>query len=301
MLETNFCGIKLKSPLVLASGILGTSPELMQRIANSGAGAVTTKSIGPIEREGWKNPTVIELEHGLLNAVGLPSPGYNNMEEEFSELNKIKVPWIASVYGSSIEEYVKVAEYVSKKNPSMIELNISCPNSKAHGQIFGINPEIAKEITQKTKQACGKIPIMPKLTPQATDICEIAMACEEGGANAICAINTVQGMAIDIEMRKPVLSNKMGGLSGPAIKPIAIRCVYQIFEKVKIPILGMGGITRGEDAIEMIMAGATAVGVGSAVYYNGIDCFKKINSEMENWMKKNKVKNLEEIKGAAHK
>lgn len=301
MLETNFAGVKLRNPTVLASGILGTGEALMERVGKSGCGMVTTKSIGPFEREGWPNPTVIELETGLLNAVGLPSPGYKNMGDEFDALNKIGVPWIASIYAGSSEEFIEITKFVSEKKPDMIELNISCPNSKMHGQIFGCNPLIARDVVEKTKNEAGKIPIMPKLTPQAHNIADIAAACEEGGANAICAINTVSAMAIDITARKPILANYYGGLSGPAIKPVAVRCVYQVFERVKIPILGMGGITTGEDAIEMIMAGATAIGIGTAVYYRGMNVFEKICNEMNSWMKQNNVKNLKEIIGIAHK
>ncbi|MCX6798515.1 MAG: dihydroorotate dehydrogenase, partial [Candidatus Diapherotrites archaeon] len=237
----------------------------------------------------------------LINAVGLPTPGHKEIEKELLLLQKCKIPAIASIYGNSVEEYAKIASFVSRFKPGMIELNMSCPHSKGQGQPFGVECRIAGEVVSAVKEAAGGIPIMPKLTPQALNIAEIAAACEKAGADAICAINTVgPGMLINAEARKPVLANKFGGLSGPAIKPVALKCVYQIYEAVKVPILGMVGITTGRDAIEMAMAGATAIGVGSAVHYRGIGVFKKICAEMEEWMRKNKVKSLEEIRGCAH-
>ncbi|MBI5229042.1 dihydroorotate dehydrogenase [Candidatus Micrarchaeota archaeon] len=302
MLETNFCGLRMRNPTVLASGILGVNAALLKRVALSGAGAVTMKSIGPREKEGHKNPTVLEWEHGLINAVGLPSPGYNNLAQEFEELKAIDCPVIASIYGASVEEFAEVAEAVAPYSPSLIELNISCPNTKKEGQVFGLTRESAEEVVAAVKKVNGNIPVMPKLTPQAPNIAEVAKACAEAGADAICAINTVgPGMLIDVEARKPILANKFGGVSGPAIKPIALRCVYQIYEKVDVPVLGMGGITTGLDAIEMIMAGATAVGMGSAVYYRRINVFAQVCKEMEQWMKAHEVNNIRELIGAAHK
>ena len=300
-LEISFSGIRLRNPTVLASGILGTSAGLLKRVYEEGAGAVTMKSVGPCEKEGHANPTVLAWDHGLINAVGLPSPGFKNQEEEWAILEKRNFPLIASIYGSSVEEFVEVAGFVAKHKPEIIEINISCPNTKKEGMVFGVNPETAAEVTAAVKKVSGSVPVMPKLTPQALNIAEIAGACEKAGADAICAINTLgPGMIIDAEARKPVLANKFGGISGPAIKPIALRCVYQVFEAVKIPVLGMGGISSGRDAIEMVMAGATAVGIGSAAHYHGIGVFKKVCLEMEQWMEENGVKSLDEIRGCAH-
>ena len=291
----------MQNPTVLASGILGTNFPLMQRVfEEGGAGAITLKSIGPEERNGHANPSVIEWEHGLLNAVGLPSPGFQNMEEEWRQLSKRKFPLIASIYGANVEEFITVAKNVALHKPDAIEANISCPNTKEHGQIFGTNELASAEVIKAVKNEIGKIPLIAKLTPQAPNIAAVAAGCEKAGADAICAINTVAGMVIDIDAGKPILHNKFGGLSGPAIKPVGIKCVYQIYENVKIPILGMGGISSGKDAIEMIMAGATAIGIGSGVYYHGIDVFKKICSEMQDWMKANNIENLKEIRGWAH-
>jgi len=293
--------MRMKNPTVLASGILGTGAGLLERVVKEGgAGAVTMKSIGPEERLGHPNPSVVEWGHGLLNAVGLPSPGFGNMEEEWLALKKRDFPLIASVYGASVEEFALVAEKVAEKKPDAIEVNISCPNTKEHGQIFGVSEEASQEVISAVKKKCGQIPLIAKLTPQAYNIAAIAQSCEKAGADAICAINTVAGMCIDIDARKPVLYNKFGGVSGPAVKPVAIKCVYQVFEAVKIPILGMGGINSGRDAIEFIQAGAATVGIGSATFYRGIGAFKKICAEMEEWMKENKVESLEEIRGVAH-
>lgn len=291
----------MQNPTVLASGLLGTSAALMKRVVREGgAGAVTMKSIGPSERQGHANPSVVEWEHGLLNAVGLPSPGHSNMAEEWAELEKRDFPLIASIYGASVEEFALVAKNVALHRPDAIEVNISCPNTKKEGQVFGVSEEASAAVVKAVKEEVDSIPVIAKLTPQAYNIAAIAAACEKAGADGICAINTVAGMAIDIDARKPVLANKFGGISGPAIKPVAVKCVYQIYESVKIPILGMGGISTGRDAIEFVQAGATAIGIGSGVYYQGIGVFKKVCVEMQQWMKENGVKSLGEIRGAAH-
>ncbi|MBU8911839.1 MAG: dihydroorotate dehydrogenase [Desulfobacterales bacterium] len=295
-----FLGKTLKNTMVLASGILGNSRDILERVHENGCGLVTMKSIGPEPRDGHKNPTVIDLGHGMINAVGLPSPGYLNMENEWNDLEKRDFPLVASIYGGSVREYQMVAEFVSSKKPDFIEINISCPNSEKHGMIFGVNPQSSHDVVSAVKKVIN-VPLIVKLTPQAPDIGEIARACEDAGADAICAINTVgPGMVIDIESRMPVLAFKKGGLSGPMIKPVAIRCVFDIYKAVDIPVIGLGGITTGEDAIEMIMAGASLVGIGSAVRYRGIDVFQKVADEMEAWLSDHHCSH-EDIIGAAHK
>ncbi len=294
-----FLGIKLKNPMVLASGVLGNSRDILERVHENGCGLVTMKSIGPEPRDGHNNPTVIDLGCGLINAVGLPSPGYLNMENEWKDLEKRDFPIIASIYGGSVREYQMVAEFVSLKKPDFIEINISCPNSEKHGMIFGVNPQSSHDVVAAVKKVIN-VPLIVKLTPQALNIGDIAKACEDAGADAICAINTLgPGMVIDIEAKMPVLSFKKGGLSGPMIKPVAIRCVFDIYKAVDIPIIGLGGITTGEDAIEMIMAGASLVGIGSAVRYRGIDVFQTVSDEMEAWFLDHHC-SLDDIKGAAH-
>jgi dihydroorotate dehydrogenase (NAD+) catalytic subunit len=299
-MKTDFLGKTLSSPLVLASGVLGNNAAILERVHANGCGLPTMKSIGPAPRNGHHNPTVIDLGQGMINAVGLPTPGYLNMDREWAELENRQFPVNASIYGGSVAEFVQVAEFVAQKGPDYIELNISCPNSDQHGMIFGINPASSHAVVAAVKKVIGTIPLIAKLTPAAPDIGAIAAACEDGGADAICAINTAgPGMVIDIEAQMPVLAFKKGGLSGPMIKPVAVRCVYEIYQAVKIPIIGLGGITRGEDAVEILMAGASLVGMGTAVRYRGISVFNQVSKELDNWLTDHNT-SLEKIIGAAH-
>lgn len=299
-MQTTFLGKTLHTPLVLASGVLGNNKAILERVWENGCGLPTMKSIGPAPREGHKNPTVIDLGNGMINAVGLPSPGYLNMEEEWQELSDRAFPVNASIYGGSVDEFVRVAEFVSAQGPDFIELNISCPNSDEHGMLFGVNAQSSHDVVAAVKKVID-VPLIAKLTPAAPDIAGIARACEDAGADAICAINTAgPGMVIDIESRCPVLAFKTGGLSGPMIKPIAVRCVYDIFRSVSIPIIGLGGISTGKDAIEIIMAGAELVGIGTAVRYRGINVFDKVNKEINDWLTAHDT-TMEEIRGAAHR
>lgn len=303
-LQVKFCNLPFSNPTVLASGILGINTQQLARVAEGGACGLTLKSIGPKPRLGHNNPVILPYEQYMLNAVGLPTPGYKDMEEKWAELESLKKKnmIIASIYGGTVEEFVEVAEYVAYKSPHIIELNLSCPNSDEHGTAFANNVDVVQEVVSKVKSVSGNIPIMPKLSPNVMDIAEVARACERSGADAICAVNTLgPGMAIDISSRKPILAYRKGGLSGPALKPIAVRCVYDIHAATKLPILGVGGITTGEDAIEMMMAGSTLVGIGSGVYYRGIDVFRKVCDEMQQWMIKNNVSDLQDIIGAAHR
>ncbi len=298
-MAVKFLGKTLKNPLVLASGVLGNNSDILERVHENGCGLVTMKSIGPEPRDGHKNPTVLDLGSGMINAVGLPTPGYLNMENEWACLEKRKFPVIASIYGGNVEEFQKVAKFVSSKKPDFIEINISCPNSEKHGMIFGVNHESSRAVVSAVKKVIN-VPLIAKLTPQAIDIANIAKACEDAGADAICAINTLgPGMVIDIESKMPVLAFKKGGLSGPMIKPVAVRCVYDIFKAVKIPIIGLGGVATGSDAIEMIMAGASLVGIGSGVKYRGIEIFDKVAQEMKIWLADHNLC-IEDIKGAVH-
>ena len=301
MLTTRLGQLSLENPTILAAGFLGTNAGILKRVAKAGAGAVTTKSIGPVPRDGNPNPTVLCYGPGLMNAVGLPSVGHMNMAKEWEALKGIGVPVVASIYGGTVREYAEVAESVAGQKPAMIDINIGCPNTKAHGALFGTNPDAAHKVVSAVKDAAGKVPIMPKLTPNTHLLREVAKACEDAGADAIAAINTVgPGMIIDINTAKPIFSFKTAGLSGPAIRPLAVRCVYDIYGAVKVPVVGVGGITYGKDAIEMVMAGATAVEIGSAIYYRGIDVFGKVCTEMEAWMKEGGHKSLKGLVGAAH-
>jgi len=300
MLNVNLCGVKLRNPTVLASGILGVTKESVDRIGRSGAGAVTLKSLCHEERKGNPNPTMFGYDGVFLNAVGLPGQGIDNAVKDFGRLDNLSVPVIGSIYGYKIEQFGQVTKKMASLKPAIVEVDISCPHMD-YGKPYYADTELVAMVTREVKKNSGKIPVSIKLSPNVYDIKEIAHAAEKAGADAITAINTATGMAIDADAKKPILANKIGGISGPALKPIAVRCVYEIYEAVKIPIIGTGGVTYGKDAIEMIMAGATAVGIGTAVYYRGIDVFRKVCNEMEEWMKKNKIKNLDEVRGISHK
>ncbi len=272
----------------------------IERVFNSGAGAIVTKSIGLKPRNGFPNPTVIELEHGILNAIGLPNPGIDNFKEELLKLKKLNIPVIGSIFGSDYKEFVTLAEKMQNYGVNALELNLSCPHAKGYGLEIGCDPNLVKEITFKVKKST-KIPVFVKISPNLANITEVAKSAEEGNADGIVAINTVKAMKIDLELQMPVLSNKIGGYSGNAVKPIGIRCVYEISKNIDIPIIGVGGITTGKDAIEYFMAGASAVQVGSAIYYRGLDVFKKICDEIKIWMKHHEYNNLSDLIGAAHK
>jgi len=298
-LTTKIASLKLKNPTILASGLMDEDAGSMKRIVNCGAGAVVTKSIGLKSREGYPNPTIVELEYGILNAMGLPNPGINEFGEEIKKLKRLNAPIIGSVFGSNSKEFVELGKKMQSYGTNALELNMSCPHAKGYGLEIGSDPRLVKEITSKVKESV-EIPIFVKLSSNVANLGEIAKAAEKGNADGIVAINTIKAMKIDIELKIPVLANKIGGYSGKAIKPIGVRCVYEIAENVDIPIIGVGGVTTGEDALEYIMAGASAVQIGTGMYYREVDVFKKVCKEMENWMKGHSVKKLSELIGAAH-
>lgn len=300
-LNTDLCGIKLSNPTILPSGFLGTSRSLLKRVADNGAGAVTIKSVSLEPREGHKNPTVVTFEAGMLNAVGYSNPGADEVAREFSNINGIDVPVIASVIGTDADDFVRVVEKLIKTKFAAIELPLSCPHTPGYGLLAGQGtPESTKEIVSAVRKA-SKLPIFVKLSPNIQGIGDLAKAAEDSGANAITAVNTLgPGMIINIEAQKPILSYKVGGVSGGAIRPIAVRCVYDIYKSVKIPIIGVGGVSTGRHAIEMIMAGATAVGIGTGIYQRGIYVFQKVCHEIETWMSKNHFNNINEMVGIAH-
>lgn len=302
-LSVNFCGVKFKNPLVLASGFLGISAASLSYVEKSGAGGVTTKSIGHIERIGHTNPTVFSWKYGLINAVGLSNQGIDESLPMLKEmLQKIKTPLIVSFFADTVVNYAKVAEKIVTLNPKFIEINASCPNTlDDFGTPFALDKQALAKLVREVKKVVKKdIKVIVKLAPNVPNIAMMGEIAESEGADAICAINTIPGMIIDIYARKPVLTNKSGGISGKAIGPVAIKAVYDLYKTVKIPIIGLGGVETGEDALEMIMAGATLVGVGSAIYFKGIDVFKKITQEMQQIMRKEDINNLSEIKGIAH-
>jgi dihydroorotate dehydrogenase (NAD+) catalytic subunit len=301
-LSTSIAGVKLKNPTILASGILGVTASSLLRVEAAGAGAVTCKSIGLDKRTGHHTPVMVEVSGGLLNAVGLSCPSLDeSVEELLRAKKKLSIPLVVSFYGKTAKEFGDVAEILSEVEPALLEANISCPNIECDfGKPFGTTPETAAKVTKEIKRRTD-VPLIVKLTPNVSDIVSIAKAVEDAGADAINAINTLgPGMAINIEMKKPVLSNKFGGMSGAAIRPIAVRCVYQIKEAVKIPIIGTGGVSTGRDAVEMMMAGSCAVGVGTAVMGRDMDAFMLINKEIREFMKKNGYSRIKQLIGAAH-
>ncbi|MBI3036420.1 dihydroorotate dehydrogenase [Candidatus Woesearchaeota archaeon] len=301
-ISTKILNVKLANPTILASGIIGVSGAACCYAAKNGAGAVIPKSIGPKEREGHNNPILVEFKGGFLNAVGLPNAGIDNSlgEIEFAMKNA-GVPVIPSIFGGTKEEFGMVAEKMATLKPQMIEVNLSCPNTASDlGEAFALSETAAAEVIRIVKDKT-KIPVIAKLAPNVPSIKKIAKAVEEAGADAISAVNTMPGMVIDVKTAKPVLHNKQGGVSGHAIKPVAVNCIYDIYETVKIPIIGIGGVTTGEDAVEMIMAGAVAVEIGTAIYYRGIDVFRKVSDEIKLFMEENGYSSIKLMVGKAHK
>lgn len=267
-MRVNIAGVEWKNPVTVASGTFGSGAEFCDFVDLSKLGAVTTKGVANIPWEGNPTPRVAETYGGMMNAVGLQNPGIDLFcERDIPFLRQHDTKIIVNVCGRSKEDYCEVVERLASEDVDMLEINISCPNVKEGGIAFGQNAKAAEEITKAVKKY-AKQPVIMKLSPNVTDIAEMAKAVEAGGADAISLINTLTGMKIDINRRKFVLANKTGGVSGPAIHPIAVRMVYQAFHAVKVPIIGMGGIASAEDAIEMILAGASAVSVGTANFHN---------------------------------
>ncbi|MBF0545475.1 MAG: dihydroorotate dehydrogenase [Candidatus Riflebacteria bacterium] len=302
-ITTKLCGLSLSSPLVLASGIMGLSASSLKRIADAGAGAVTSKSFSSEERKGHPCPAVLPFEHGYLNAVGLSNPGIEDMIFEVTEFKKRSaVPLIASIFGKSPEEFGSVTEKTAQAKPNLIEVNVSCPNvASEFGKPFVVDLRELEAVTKTVKRFSGEIPVSVKLSLQCPSITEAAKCCEQSGANAITAINTVgPGMLIDVNTHRPILSNLSGGMSGPAIFPLTVKAVYDIYESVKLPIIATGGVTSTEDALQLIMAGATAVGIGSGIHIRGINIFSQINCELAKFIQSLGIKNLEELRGSAH-
>ena len=299
-LSVEFAGIKLPNPTILASGILGVSSEVMIRASRAGAGAVVTKSFNRKGREGYHNPTFIEVPGGYLNALGIPNPGMDEMRGEVASVSKAGVPVIASVFGFDGEEFADAAARGEEGGAVAIELNVSCPHVKEVGVEIGQRADMVAEVTKAVKHTV-KLPVIVKLTPNVANIQEIAKAAESAGADALTAINTALGMSIDIDAASPVLGGIFGGLSGPALHSIAVRTVYQTRAAVKIPIVGVGGITDWKGAIEMMMAGASAVQIGTAVMYKGVEVFREITAGMSKFLRENQYRSVSEIVGIANK
>lgn len=299
--KVNLCGLEIDNPVIPASGTFGFGYEFAELYDINCLGTFSFKGTTKDARFGNPTPRIAECEAGMINAVGLQNPGVDKViSEELPKLYKcFNKPVMANVSGFSVEDYAYTCEKLDAVDKiGWFEVNVSCPNVHGGGMSFGTSPEAAAEVTKAVKKVTTK-PVIIKLSPNVTDIVSIAKACEEAGADGISMINTLLGMRIDLKTKKPVIANKMGGFSGPAIKPVALRMVYQVYDAVKIPIVGMGGISTAEDVIEMMLAGATAVEVGAANLIDPFVC-KDIIDDLPRVMEKYGIKDLKDIIGGAH-
>ncbi len=300
-LRINLVGLELPNPTILASGILGYTADMLSAVAENGAGAVVTKSVGLEPRLGYANPTVVQTQCGLINAMGLPNPGMEEFEGEISRARSVlKIPLIASVYGFSAAEYLKLAVRAFEAGADAVELNVSCPHVKETGSEIGQNPRLLAEVVKKVKTGSSK-PVFVKLSPNVTSMTELGETAVESGADALVVMNTVKAMAIDVETELPILANKVGGLSGPSVKPIALRHVFDLYECVKEPIIGCGGVTNWRDAVEFMLAGASAVEIGTAISTQGISVFRQVNEGISTYLKRKRIRSVKEIVGLSHR
>lgn len=296
LLEVNFAGITFPNPVTTASGTFGSGMEYSEFVDLNKLGAVTTKGVANVPWPGNATPRIVETHGGMLNAIGLQNPGIDTLiERDLPFLHEKGARVIVNVCGRSKEDYVEVVERLAGEDVDMLEINISCPNVKAGGIAFGQKPEMAEEITKAVK-AAAKQPVIMKLSPNVTDITEMAKAVEAGGADGVSLINTLTGMKIDVNRKTFALANQTGGMSGPCVKPVAVRMVYQVAQAVRIPILGMGGIQNTEDALEFLMAGATMVAVGTANFFNP-HATSQIIDGLQGYAEKEGLTNIREIIG----
>ena len=296
-MQIQLAGVAMKNPVTVASGTFGFGREYGQLFDISKLGGISVKGLTPLPRNGNPSPRIAETPMGMLNSVGLQNPGVDAfIAQELPELRRHDLTVIANISGNTPEEYGEMCEKLSAAGVDMIEVNISCPNVKAGGLAYGTQPDMAAEVTAIAK-AHSTVPVMVKLSPNVTDIAEIARAVEGAGADAISLINTLRGMVIDVETRRPVLKMNTGGLSGPAVLPIAVRMVWEVHSAVKIPILGMGGISSGADAAQMMLAGATAIAVGAATFNDPLAPVR-ILSELEEICQRQGLRSVSELTGA---
>lgn len=300
MLRTNVCGVEFRNPLMLAAGVMGSNASSMNWILKSGAAGVVSKSFSLEPNPGYANPTTVGVECGIINAIGLSNPGAENFKEELKRIDRKGNVSIASIYGATPEEFSKLVLEI-EDHVDMIELNISCPHAmEGYGASIGQDVNLTHKIVSAAKDSANK-PVIAKLTPNVTDIVEIAMAAQDAGADALTLINSLgPGMKINIDVARPVLSNKFGGMSGKAIKPIALRNVYTVYDNVDIPIIGVGGISNFEDVVEFLFAGARAVQIGTSIMDEGVEVFDKINKDLEKFMNKKGYESIDEMIGLAH-
>ncbi len=298
-LSVDFAGVTMKNPVTTASGTFGSGAEYGEYVDLNRLGAVTTKGVANVPWPGNPTPRVCETYGGMLNAIGLQNPGIDVfVERDIPYLKQYDTRIIVNVCGHTTEEYLEVVERLADQDVDLLEINISCPNVKEGGIAFGQNPKLVEQITAEIKKK-AKQPVIMKLSPNVTDITETAKAAEAGGADALSLINTLTGMKIDINRRQFALANQTGGMSGPAVKPVAVRMVYQVAHAVKLPVLGMGGIRTAEDALEFIMAGASMVAVGTANFNNPTATVDVIEG-IEQFMKEHHIEDIHELIGCVH-
>ncbi len=296
-LKVNLAGVELKNPVMPASGTFGSGMEYSELVDLNKLGAVVTKGVSSVPWEGNPTPRVAETYGGMLNAIGLQNPGVEVFcQRDLPFLRRFDTRIIVNVCGKTEEEYCRVVERLAGEPVDMLEINVSCPNVKEGGMAFGQDPKALESITRAVKRYASQ-PVIMKLSPNVTDVAEMARAAESGGADAISLINTLLGMKIDVKTRRFVLANHTGGLSGPAIKPVALRMVYQAAQAVSIPVIGLGGIATAEDALEFILAGASAVAVGTANFYNPT-VMTDIIRGLEEYLEENRVENVSDLIGA---
>ena len=294
--KINFCGIEFKNPVVTASGTFGFGEEYNEYAPLSEYGGFSAKGLTRRARPGNPAPRIAETPAGILNSVGLQNPGVEAFAEEIMPgLKDCGCHVIANMSGNTVEEYCEMAEILSDTDAALIEMNISCPNVKHGGLAFGTDAKVVNELTAAVKKYCKK-PLVVKLSPNVTSVKEIARAAEDGGADGLSLINTLLGMKIDIETRRPILANNTGGLSGPAVMPVAVRMVREVYETVKIPIIGMGGCMSGADVIEFMLAGASLVALGTGLFVRP-DLIIPVKAEIEGYMQRHKIEDLQTIIG----
>jgi dihydroorotate dehydrogenase (NAD+) catalytic subunit len=300
-LAVRCAGVTLRNPFLLASGVWGESGESLAGAWNAGAGGVITKSIGSAPRPGYPNPTIETYERwGLLNAMGLPNPGIDEYPREIEIARRSGATVIGSIFAGDPEEFARLAVRMAATGVVALELNLSCPHAEGFGTEVGGTPSDVEKVVRAVTKAVT-IPVIAKITPNTGDPAGLALAAERGGASSVSAINTLRAIAIDVHLRRPVLSHGLGGLSGPAIKPVGLACVWQIFEKVTIPVIGVGGIASAQDALEYVMAGARALEVGTQVTFDGVQVFGRLAQDLSRLLDELGFSRVEDAVGVAHR